>query len=82
MHDVCRYPESVPPLDRHIIHSIHPSIPILTHTRVAAGKKEVPQLARMAGRGTGKMVALLNTAREQFTKATQDTQLSKVRFYL
>lgn len=48
-------------------------------TRINSGKKEVPQLARMAGRGTGKMVALLNTAREQFTKATQDTQLSKAR---
>lgn len=43
------------------------------------GKKEVPQLARIIGRGTGKMVALLNTAREQFTRATQDTELSKVR---
>jgi hypothetical protein len=42
------------------------------------GKKEVPQLARMLGRGTGRMVAVLNSAREQFTKATQDTQLSKV----
>lgn len=35
-------------------------------------------MARIAGRGTGKVVALLNTAREQFTKATQDTQFSKV----
>lgn len=32
----------------------------------------------MLGRGTGKMVALLNTAREQLTRATQDTELSKV----
>ncbi|KAM3573187.1 hypothetical protein VYU27_004860 [Nannochloropsis oceanica] len=42
------------------------------------GKREVPQLARIVGRGTGKMVALLNTARDQFTKATQDTQFSRL----
>jgi hypothetical protein len=36
----------------------------------------------MLGRGTGKMVALLNTAREQFTRATQDTELSKVCTYV
>ncbi|EWM28179.1 hypothetical protein Naga_100004g139 [Nannochloropsis gaditana] len=42
------------------------------------GKKEVPQLARIVGRGTGKLVALLNTAREQFVDATQNTHLSKL----
>lgn len=35
-------------------------------------------LARMAGRGTGRLVALLNSARDQFTRATEETGLSSV----
>jgi len=48
-----------------------------SHFTLFPGKKEVPQLARIVGRGTGKLVALLNTAREQFVDATQNTHLSK-----
>jgi hypothetical protein len=32
----------------------------------------------MARRGTGRLVALLNSARNQFTKATEETGLSSV----
>ena len=37
-------------------------------------------LARMTGRGTGKLVAMLNVARDQFTKATKDTKLGQVKW--
>jgi hypothetical protein len=47
----------------------------------SVGKKELPMLARMAGRGTGRLVALLNSARDQFTRATEETGLSSVSWW-
>jgi len=43
------------------------------------GKRELPVVARAAGRVTGKVVTLLNSARDQFNEFTKDSQLAEVR---